>query len=113
MFGGRLCLPLRTGLVSVSVGGHDQLRKWRKPVGAADLQFLPEKAAVIVVASVTDRGMIGRVGLDEHLRRRAAATSPASHLGQQAEGPLRRTVVGKMEAGIRVDDARGGPLGRV
>src|ERR1700674_823964 len=52
MFGGRLRLSLRTGLVAVAIGGYHQLAKRRKPVGPADLQFLPIEAAGIVVARV-------------------------------------------------------------
>src|ERR1700736_960298 len=55
------------GLVSVSIGRHDQLAIRRESILRPDCTLLTEEAAVIVVAGVADCGMIGRVGLDEHL----------------------------------------------
>src|SRR5207248_8755338 len=74
MFGRRLRLAFGARLVAVPVSRNDQLGIRRESILRPDCTLLAEKAAIVMVAGVADRGVIGGIRLDEDLRRGTAAT---------------------------------------
>ena len=113
MFGRRLRLALRACLVSMPVGGDDQLGIRRKSILRPDCTLLAVEATIVVVLRVADGRMIRVVGLDQDLRGTGATAGPAGHLGEQGECALGRAVIRKVKAGVRIDDADGGHPGQV
>src|SRR5205823_6663929 len=91
----------------------DHVAEGGKAVAPPDLEPLTVEAPVVAMLRVADGRMIRVVGLDQDLRGTSATAGPPGHLGEQAEGALRRAVIRKVKAGVRIDDADGGHPGQV
>ena len=60
-----------------------------------------------------DRVVIRRTGLDVHPPPLRTPPGPTRHLGHQLKRPLRRSEIGQMKSGVRVDHAHNRDIGKV
>lgn len=69
------------------------------------LDFLSDKAVVVVCHSALDGVVRSKPGLDYDVASLGAASSPARHLSEQLVRSLGASVVGEIDSDVGVDDA--------